>query len=120
MSKSTKTKLVPIKVDHRTADGLTAWRDMGINVTTAIIGCIRYGLSIENPLRPSYEREELVQLGLRLPLDLVEGVDDLAKQWSASRAEVIDVLIQVAIVDGMAGAKVPLTVFLPTPWTGRR
>lgn len=110
-----KTRQVPIKVDHRTAEALTVWRDMGIAVTTAVIGCLRYGLSINNPLRPSYEREDLVQVGFRLPVDLVDGVDDLANKWSASRAEVIDVLIQVAIVDGVAGVKVPLTVFLPTP-----
>lgn len=113
----TITKAISVKVDRRTADTLAWWRYHGINVTTAVIACLRYGLAVKNPLRPSYERGELEQIGLRLPVDLLKGVDALAEQWSASRSEVIDVLIQVTIVDGISGVRVPLTVFLPTPTT---
>lgn len=111
----TITKLISAKIDRRTGSVLTFWRDCGINVTTAVIACLRYGLAVENPLRPGYDRGELEQIGVRLPVDLLSGVDALAEQWSASRSEVIDVLIQVTIGDGIAGVRVPLTVFLPTP-----
>ncbi len=109
------TKAISVKIDRRTAATLTWWRDQGINVTTAVISCIRYGLAVKNPLRPSYDRGELEQIGLRIQIDLLKGVDTLAEQWSASRSEMIDVLIQVTIADGIAGVRVPLTVFLPTP-----
>lgn len=111
----TITKLISVKIDRRTGSVLTFWRNKGINVTTAVIACLRYGLAVENPLRPGYDRDELEQIGVRLPVDLLAGVDALAERWSASRSEVIDVLIQVTVGDGIAGVRVPLTVFLPDP-----
>jgi hypothetical protein len=108
------TRAISIKIAHSTAAQIKRWRDHGINVTTAVIACIRYGLSVRKPLELKCGRWKLVQIGLRLPENLLAGVDELAEQWSMSRSEVIDIMIQHTISDSIAGVSAQLTVFLPT------
>jgi hypothetical protein len=71
-------------------------------------------LSVRKPLELKCGRWKLVQIGLRLPENLLAGVDELAEQWSMSRSEVIDIMIQHTISDSIAGVSAQLTVFLPT------
>ena len=110
-----KTKLTSIKVAHSTAAQIKRWSDGGINVTTAVIACIRYGLSVadENPLTLLCQRDRLVQIGVRIPVDLLDQVDDLAEKRSESRSETVEALIQNTISDSIHGVSAPLSVFLP-------
>lgn len=109
-----KTKLISIKIAHSTAAQIKWWSNQGINATTSVIACVRYGLSVGEPLPIKVKRWKLVQIGLRIPVDLLEAVDELAEQWSVSRSEAIDIMVQNAISDSIHGVSAPLTVFLPT------
>ena len=55
---------------------------------------------------------EQVQVGVRLPSDVLSVVDAMAKQLKVTRSDVLRLLLKAAVLEGMAETAAPLVAAL--------